>query len=348
MISDIKSLGYAITVVGPDYTDIEQINHLGVEFVCVKMNKTGVNPFADLIYVCRLWRLMRKLKPDVTLAYTIKPVIYGSIASKLAGIKNRNSMITGAGYLFTSTTWKAKLLKKFTLGLYKIGLSASERVIFQNRDDKIEFIENKLVRATKTYVVNGSGVNMEKFTPLPLPRNITFFMLGRLLYSKGVIEYLKAAEIVKSQHPCVKFGLLGKLEPSMQDGIKEYEIRPYIEAGVVDLYGETRDVKVYYSNCSVFVLPSWREGTPRSVLEAMSMGRPIITTDTQGCRETVINNLNGFLVPTKDYKTLAKRMLDFINNPLLIERMGKESLELCKDKFDVKKVNKNMIKIMKL
>lgn len=348
LISDIKSLGYEVIVVGPDYTDLERINQLGVDFVCVKMNKTGVNPFADLVYVFKLWRLIRKIKPDVTFGYTIKPVIYGSIASKLAGVKNINSMITGAGYLFTSHTLKARVLKQFTLGLYKIGLSMSDHVIFQNNDDKTEFIENRLVNVEKTSVVNGSGVNMEKFSPSPFPQNIIFFMLGRLLYSKGVVEYLKAADFVKSQHPDVRFVLLGKLELSMQDGIKECDIQPYIDRGIIDLCGETNDVRSYYSQCSVFVLPSWREGTPRSVLEAMSMCRPIITTDTQGCRETVIDNVNGFLVPPKDYIALADRMLKFIEDPSMIRRMGEQSLQLCKDKFDVKKVNIDMIKNMEL
>lgn len=348
LISEIKNLGYEVTVIGPDYTDIDKLNKLGVEFVCVKMNKTGVNPLADLIYIFKLWRLMLKLKPDTTLGYTIKPVIYGSIASKLSGIRSINSMITGVGYLFTSQTRKAKLLKRLTLGLYKIGLSVSDRIIFQNRDDKEEFIENGLVKRDKTFVVNGSGVNMDKFSPSPLPQDITFFMLGRLLYSKGVIEYLKASELVKVRFPDVKFILLGKLEPSMQDGIKEHEIQHYIDKGIVELHGETNDVRAYYSSCSVFVLPSWREGTPRSVLEAMSMGRPIITTDTQGCRETVIDNVNGFLVPVKDHESLAERMLRFINNPSLIGSMGQKSLQLCKNKFDVKKVNREMLKIMDL
>lgn len=173
-------------------------------------------------------------------------------------------------------------------------------------------------------------------------------MLGRLLYSKGVIEYLKASALVKAQHPDVKFILLGKLEPSMQDGIKEHEIQYYIDKRIIELYGETSDVRSHYSQCSVFVLPSWREGTPRSVLEAMSMGRAIITTDTQGCRETVIDKVNGFLVPIKDHQTLTDKMLEFINNPSLIESMGQRSLLLCEDKFDVKKVNNKMIKIMNL
>ena len=348
LISDIKDCGYEVVVVGPDYNEIERINQLGVTFVCVKMDKTGVNPFADFVYVFKLWRLMQKIKPDVTLGYTIKPVIYGSIASKLAGIKNINSMITGAGYLFTSQTRKAKFLKKITLSLYKVGLSASDHVIFQNKDDKTEFIENKLVKADKTHIVNGSGVNMEKFHPTPLPQNITFFMLGRLLHSKGIIEYLKASELVKSQHPGVRFILLGQLEPTMPDGIKEQELQYYIDRGIVELFAETNDVRPYYSQCSVFVLPSWREGTPRSVLEAMSMGRPIITTDTQGCRETVIENNNGFLVPPKDYNTLADKMLEFVNNISLIERMGQQSLKLCKEKFEVRKVNQSMINIMGL
>lgn len=173
-------------------------------------------------------------------------------------------------------------------------------------------------------------------------------MLGRLLYSKGAMEYLKAAEIIKAHYPQVRFMLLGNIVTDMQDGIKAQEIEPYLDNGIVELLGETDHVIPYYNQCSVFVLPSYREGTPRSVLEAMAMGRPIITTDTQGCRETVVDGLNGYLVPIKDPVAVASAMERFILNPQSIDSMGKKSLALCEEKFEVSKVNADMIEIMEL
>lgn len=348
LIEQIRLKGYEVLVTGPNRKDVEKIEALGARFVEIPMNKNGVNPLADLKYLFRLYKLMRKEKPVCTLGYTIKPVIYGAIAARFAGVGNICSMITGAGYLFISENLKAKVLKQISFVLYRIGLACAGKVIFQNPDDRKEFVAHKLVESTKCYTVNGSGVNMWKFQPILLPDTITFFMLGRLLHSKGVMEYLEAAEMVKARYPHVRFILLGNIVTDMQDGISAEQIAPYTEKGIVELLGETDDVIRYYSECSVFVLPSYREGTPRSVLEAMAMGRPIITTDTQGCRETVVDSRNGYLVPVNDSVSVASAMERFIIHPELIESMGKKSLELCREKFEVSKVNAEMIRIMSI
>lgn len=348
LIEQIREKGYEVLVTGPNREHVDKIEALGARFVEIPMNKNGVNPLADLVYLFRLYTLMRKEKPVCSLGYTIKPVIYGAIAARLAGVNRVNSMITGAGFLFISKSWKARLLKQVSFMLYRIGLFCADAVIFQNPDDRKEFVAHRLVKAAKCHTVNGSGVNMQKFHIVPFPDTITFFMLGRLLYSKGVMEYLKAAKIVKQRYPQVRFMLLGNVVTDMQDGIKEEEIKPYIEKGIVELLGETENVTRYYARCSVFVLPSYREGTPRSVLEAMAMGRPVITTDTQGCRETVKNGENGYLVPIKDAEVVAEAMERFIRNPQQIESMGQAGLALCKEKFEVSKVNDRMVEIMKI
>lgn len=348
LITQIRQGGYEVIVTGPNREHIDKIEALGARFIEIPMNKNGINPLADLKYTFQLYELMRKERPVCTLGYTIKPVIYGAIAAKLAGVGNINSMITGAGYLFISESRKARMLKRISFLLYRIGLACAHKVIFQNPDDRKEFTAHKLVSPEKCHVVNGSGVNMRKFHPSPLPSTITFFMLGRLLYSKGAMEYLKAAEIIKARYPRVRFMLLGNIVTDMQDGIKAQEIEPYLDNGIVELLGETDHVIPYYNQCSVFVLPSYREGTPRSVLEAMAMGRPIITTDTQGCRETVVDGENGYLVPIKDPVAVASAMERFILNPQSIDSMGKKSLALCEEKFEVSKVNADMIEIMEL
>ncbi len=348
LIKAIKAQGYEVLVTGPDKTDVEKIETLGARFIEISLNKTGTSVKADLDYLKALTKLMKEEQPDATLGYTSKPVIYGSIAAKRAGVKSINCMVTGGGYTFTSKTVKAKLLGIIVRNLYRISLCKSNHVIFQNKDDLKEFCDKKLVKKEKCYVVNGSGVNMEKFMPQDYPKETTFFMLSRLLKSKGVMEYLKAAEIVKKEYPNTKFYLLGKYEDSMQDGIDKNIIKEYEDKQIVERFEETDNVVPYYQKASVYVLPSYREGTPRTVLEAMACARPIITTDTNGCRDTVIDGKNGFIVPVKDVDALAKAMKKFIENPELIKTMGLESLEYCKEKFDVNKVNKDMLNIMNI
>lgn len=348
LIKAIMAKGYEVVVTGPDRIDVDRIEALGARFVEIPVNKTGTSIKGDLKYYKALKTLFLKEKPDVVLSYTVKAVIYGSLAASAAGVPNINAMITGGGYTFIATSLKARILGFIVRTLYKRALSKVHRVIFQNPDDLREFCDSGLVSETKCHVVNGSGVNMERFTSEPLPAQPTFFMLSRLLRSKGVMEYLQAAKVVKEKHPEARFCLLGKFETAMQDAIPQEEIMPYLESGIVERFEETNDVRPYYAQCSVYVLPSYREGTPRTVLEAMAMGRPIITTDTNGCRETVENGKNGFLVPVKSVDALVTAMTNFIDNSSLVESMGKTSRTLAEEKYDVRKVNAEILKITEI
>ena len=348
LIKRIIGLGYEVIVTGPDQTDVDKIEALGARFVEIPMNKTGTSVFGDLKYCKRLTALFKQEKPDVTLGYTVKPVIYGAIAAKRAKVPNINSMITGGGYVFIAKTLKAKVIGVIVKMLYRIGLRKATHVIFQNPDDLNEFCDRKLVKREKCSFVNGSGVNLEKFEKAPYPEQTAFFMLSRLLKSKGVCEYLEAAKKVKQQYPNTKFYILGKYEFEMQDAVDKDYVERFISDGIIERFEETSDVRPYYAMCSVYVLPSYREGTPRTVLEAMAMGRPIITTDTQGCRETVEDGKNGFLVPIKNAQAVADKMIWFIEHPESVPTMGEESLLLVNEKFDVNKVNDNMIRIMEL
>ncbi len=332
-------------VTGPDTTDIDKIKALGVNFFKIPMRKNGISIIEDINYCLRLYRLMRIQKPNITLGYTIKPVVYSAIAARLAGVKAIIGMVTGAGYTFISGSPKARALGKLVSLLYKVGLACCSRVIFQNTDDRDEFVQRGLVKAGKCHVVNGSGVNMEYFIPTPIPEQLTFFMLSRLLKNKGVLEYLQAAKLVKQTHPEARFMLLGSYD-SLQDALSREQIEIYFSDNIVERFDETADVRPWYSQCSVYVLPSYREGTPRTVLEAMATGRPIITTDTNGCRQTLQDGVNGFLVPVRDVNALAEKMLWFIAHPEQIEPMGRESLRICREKFDVNEVNREMLRIL--
>ena len=348
LIKEIITKGYEVIVTGPDMTDIDKIEALGARFMEIPMNKTGTSVIGDIKYCRALTKLLKAEQPDATLGYTVKPCVYGAIAAKRAKVKSINSLVTGGGYTFTATSLKARVLGLIVRTLYRYGFSKADHVIFQNSDDLNEFTEKGLVNREKCSFVNGSGVNMKQFEPAPFPETITFFMLSRLLKSKGVQEYLEAAKQVKQNHPEVRFCLLGKYETAMQDALDREYVESFIHDGIIERFEETSDVRPYYAMCSVYVLPSYREGTPRTVLEAMAMGRPIITTDTQGCRETVKDGVNGFLVPVKDSKSVADKMNWYIENPERIARMGAASRDYCAEKFDVNKVNAEMMCIMKL
>lgn len=348
LVKAIIAAGYEVIVTGPDQTDVDMITALGARFVEVPVNKNGTSFFGDLKFCKRLYSLMRAEKPDVTLGYTIKPVVYGALAAKLAGVKRSYGMITGGGYTFTAKTAKAKVLGVIVRMLYRVGLACLKGIIFQNPDDLEEFTKKGLAPKSKCSMVHGSGINIETFMPQPYPEKIRFFMLSRLLKSKGVREYLRAAEIVKKEYPDVEFGILGKYETEMQDAIPAAEIERYFSSGIVQRYDETNDVLPYYRACSVYVLPSYREGTPRTVLEAMACARPIITTDTNGCRDTVKDGETGYLVPIENAEAVADAMKKFIEKSELIEQYGKASRAYCAEKFDVKKVNADMLRIMEI
>ena len=348
LVKEIISRGYDVIVIGPDQTDVDRIEALGARFYEIPMNKTSTNVFRDLKYCRELTAFLKKEKPDATLGYTVKPCIYGAIAAKCAGVKSINSLVTGGGYTFTATSVKAWVLGVIVRMLYRIGFSKADHVIFQNEDDLNEFCDRGLLKRGKCSFVNGSGVNLTYFEQAPMPEKFGFFMLSRLLKSKGVREYLEAARMVKEKYPQAKFYLLGKYETAMQDALERDYVEVFIRDGIIERFDETSDVRPYYAMCSVYVLPSYREGTPRTVLEAMAMGRPIITTDTQGCRGTVQDGVNGFLVPVKDSRAVAEKMIWCYEHSEKISEMGRQSLHYVHEKFDVNNVNADMIRIMNL
>jgi len=328
--------------------DVEtQLKAMGASYRSIPLNRTGLNPFRDLALFFKLKRLLKEEKPGYLFCYTAKPVIYGSLAALFNRQVRVFVMITGLGYAFVADSWKGLLLQKLVIYLYRIALSGSEKVFFQNPDDQEEFLKFKITRREKMALINGSGVNTSYFSPVPLPeKQICFLMIARLLREKGVTEYIEAAEIVKQRHPEVRFVLIGWSFEENPSAIGQDQVKKWKQEGNVEIYGETNDVRPYISDSSVYVLPSYREGTPRTVLEAMSMGRPIITTDVPGCRETVIEGRNGYLVPVKDVSALVEAMEKFILKPELLNHMGIESRKLAEQKYDVHKVNRVINKEM--
>jgi len=328
----------------------EKIEKMGVIVHEVRLNRTDLNPFLNLIYLLDIARTLWKIKPDYVLSYTIKPVIYGLLAAKILGINHRFALITGLGSVFNGGKNRTnKLLLLIVSTLYKISLFFSKAVMFQNPDDRALFGQYKIVCPNKSYVVNGSGVDLSFYKFAKPPSKITFLLLSRLLNSKGVGVYFEAAKILKKRYPKIKFCLAGEIDALNKDSISRIELNSLIESDVINYYGQLSDVRSAIADCSVFVLPSfYREGVPRSILEAMSMGKAIITTKTPGCKETVTDGENGYLIQPESVLELSMSMMKFIDKPALVEKMGIKSREMAEIKYDVHKVSKEMLKIMRI
>lgn len=314
----------------------------------VPLRRTGTNPISDFKTLWAMRHLMLSIQPDAVLGYTIKPVIYGTLAAWLTKVPQRFALITGLGYAFTGeATGLRSLVRSLVQGLYKIALNQAHKVFFQNPDDKALFIQlGLLISGKPSVVVNGSGVDIANFCLSPLPSGPPHFLLiARLLGDKGVREFALAAQHIKSLHPDVQFSLAGWIDEN-PDAIRQAELDQWVQAGTVNYLGRLQDVRTAIAQCSVYVLPSYREGTPRTVLEAMAMGRAIITTDAPGCRETVIEGDNGFLVPVKSVDALVQAMQHFIDKPDLVARMGARGRKLAEEKYDVHKVNSVMLREM--
>tara|TARA_B110000211_G_scaffold234230_1_gene302986 strand:+ start:1458 stop:2573 length:1116 start_codon:yes stop_codon:yes gene_type:complete len=338
-----SSLSVTIITKPLDKNQKIKLESLGVDSEHVDFSRNGLNPATDLKTLFNLFLKFRAIQPDIILAYTIKPIIWGGLASRLYKT-NFYSLITGLGFAFQGDSFKRKLLTKLVVFLYKIALKNSKAVIFQNTNNRDVFVSKGIVELSKTHIVNGSGVNLEKYNVENLPRSgIKFLCLSRLLGEKGLREYAEAAKIVKDKFPDVRFDLVGP-EDSSPDAILLNEVNSW--SGYINYKGSAADVRPYIKDSHVYVLPSYHEGLPRSTLEAMSMGRPVLTTNAVGCKETVEEGVNGFMVPVGSIIKLAEKMIWYIENKDKIQSMGEESRRIVENKFDVHKVNKEMLQIL--
>jgi glycosyltransferase involved in cell wall biosynthesis len=275
----------------------------------------------------------------------VKPVVAAALAGRAERVPKIVSLITGAGYAFTGGRELKRVVSRIAASLlYRAALKRSDVIVFQNRDDERLFRRLALVAVGReTHIVNGSGIDLRQFSPVPLPARPSFLMIARLLKDKGIREFADAAARVKAEHPKVAIALVGYLDPS-PDSITEAEMDELVRRGI-DFKGRLADVRPAIADCSVYVLPSYREGTPRSVLEAMAMGRAIITTDAPGCRETVIDGANGFLVPPRDADALYHAMMHFVRDPDHVPTMGRESRRIAEAKYDVTRVNQELLRL---
>ncbi|MBN2021475.1 MAG: glycosyltransferase family 4 protein [Pirellulales bacterium] len=357
-----------------------QLASWGVQYFPIHVARAGMNPLADALTLFDLFRIMRRVRPDMVLAYTIKPVVYAALAARLAGVRSVYSLITGLGYTFMDgTSPRQRLAGRLARLLYGVSLSRSRRVFFQNPDDAATFVDAGLVASDRVVAVNGSGVDLDHFPFVGLDHAsgsqgggetrrktnspVRFLLIARLLRDKGIREYVAAARIVKCRYPWAEFHLIGPFD-SNPAGLQPDEVRQWQNEGTIRYHGPQSDVRPFLRDCHVYVLPSYREGTPRTVLEAMATGRAVITTDAPGCRETVRHEApwladeerresdrlkigeNGILVPVKDADALAAAMEYCIENPEQIALMGRAGRRYAEERYDVRQVNAVMLREM--
>lgn len=348
LLANLAEAGYEVHIAAPGLLTENvlrvEMEKRGFHVHNVPLQRTGMNPVGDFRTLIAYFCLLYKLRPSIILAYTIKPVIYGIFIGTILGIPKRFALITGLGFTFGQTgSVLSNLSKSIARKLYTVSLRGANKVFFQNTDDRKLFCElNILKKEVPSFVLNGSGVDLGKYQPAPLPSCTVFLMIARLLGAKGVREYVHAAQEVKKRYPLVEFTLVGWVDDN-PDSISQAELDSWIDEGTIQFKGYMTDVRSAIADCSVFVLPSYREGVPRTVLEAMAMGRAIITTNVPGCRETVLDDYNGYLVPAQSASSLVKAMVAFVEDQNKSRRMGENSRILAVEKFDVHCVNGNML-----
>lgn len=342
-----------------EYTkeQLSELESLGAIPVTYKMSRGGLNPLADLRSMLDLKKKIANIQPNAVFSYFTKPVIYGTLAAKLAKVAKIFGMIEGLGTPFTipknGLTTKVKLIQKVQIFLYHLAFPLLDKIIFLNPDDPVDLIKKHKIKHKRDAIamLGAIGLNLDQYPYQKWDEQqpISFIFIARLLAEKGIFEYVAAAKLVKEQYPESVFTVIGGLDAENPNALKKHELDELVASNVIDYPGFVTNVAERIQKSSVFVLPSYyREGVPRSTQEAMAIGRPVITTDVPGCRETVINGVNGFLVPKWNPEALAEKMIYFIENSEEINQMGQESYKIALEKFDANKVNRKLCKLLSI
>ncbi|MCC7320680.1 MAG: glycosyltransferase family 4 protein [Rubellimicrobium sp.] len=352
LMADMVAAGHEVLALSPDHDDTSRaaLAGIGVQAVDCPMSRSGTNPLRELGTILRIRRALRLHRPDLSFGYFIKPVIYGTLGAAMAGVPQRFGLYAGLGFAFTDEAAQGarrRLLQRVIAALARLSARFARRIMFQNPDDMAEFIARGIVGPDKAVLVGATGVDLGDWAPAPLPEGpVTFVLAARLLRDKGIGEYAEAARLVRQTHPQARFLLLGK-DDHNPAAIPRPEVEGWVREGLIEWPGHV-PVRPWLAQAHVFVLPSYREGVPRSTQEAMAMGRAIITTDAPGCRETVVDGANGLLVPVRDAPALATAMRRLADDPALVAAMGVQSRRLAEERFDVRRQNRRMLDVMGL
>lgn len=317
------------------------------ELLGISMSRKGMNPLAEIRSILDFYRLYKQEKPELVHHFTIKPVIYGTIAARLAGVPKVVNSITGLGFVFTSSSLKAKILGILVKTLYRLCFASRKvNVIFQNLDDRAFFVAKGMIGEERGYLVEGSGVDVHKFTPnVTENKSPKIFIASRLLIEKGIYEFMDAIADLKARGLQFEAVIAGDIDPGNPGSITEAQVNSWKASGSVTFLGFQKDMVELLKTTDIACLPSYREGLPMSLLEAMAAGKPLVTTDAPGCRATVRDGRNGFLVPPKESQPLANALAKLIENPELREKMGKQSRLLAVELFSKEKITSEIIKV---
>lgn len=341
LIKKLQENGFNVSVIAFDDDYKTEIVKLNVDFYCIEEDNRGLNPFRILSLRAKYKKLIHQIEPDAVFTFMLKPNTFGVMAAKSEGIKNIYSMVEGAGDVFIRNSIKWKIIRFVVCALYKQAFKSSKKVFFLNNEDKAEFIERKLVLESQCEVIHGIGVDLEKFAFKPLQNDRNFLMVARMLETKGIYEYCKCARIVKQKYPNAVFNYLGA-----EGTVKIVDIQEYVDDGSINYLGTTRDVRPYLENCALLLLSSYREGMPMSIMEAEAVGRAIITSNNIGCRDTVIDGYNGFLINQKDFEAMAEKCIWAIENFDKIKEMGLNARKFAEERFDSNLINKHICEEM--
>jgi glycosyltransferase involved in cell wall biosynthesis len=336
LISALQRRGFRVIALAPPDSYSDRFAGLGVEYVPIEMDKKGVSPARDLMLLARYYRILRRLKPDVFLGYTAKPNVYGSLAAQALGIKVVNN-VSGLGTAFI----REGLLTRIVSALYRLAFRRSATIFFQNEEDRDLFVARRLVAPERARLLPGSGIDLDRFTPAAARAGgpFVFLLIARLLWDKGVREYVEAARIVRRQMPDARFQLLGFLDVENRTAVPRSEVEAWVDEGLIEYLGVSDDVRPQIAAADCVVLPSYREGLPRTLLEAAAMARPLIATDAPGCRQVVRDGVNGRLCAVRDAASLAEAMLAMLRTPADERlRMGAAARRIAETEYDEKVV----------
>lgn len=341
LIEELKCRGHEIVVIAQDDLFAQDVRALGVTFYCARQNNRSVNPLSFLQYKTQLRRYIEKEAPDVVFTFQLKPNVFGIPAARAAGVERIFGMVEGAGDVFIHNSLKWKLIRFGVCKLYRYAFKFAKNVFFLNQDDQNEFMSRKLVAEHKCRIIPGIGVDLERFAQKPIHNNRNFLMIARMIRTKGVLEYCNCARKVKQQYPDARFDYLGH-----ESELKVADIQEYIDDSSVNYLGTVKDVRPNLEDASVLLLPSYREGMPMSIMEAEATGRAVITSDSVGCRETVVDGYNGFVLPCGDYEAMAEKCVYMIEHPGELIRMGENSRRLAEERFDQRRINSSLVEIL--
>lgn len=342
----LRASGWEVVLVSPSGDYVKRIEEHGFRWAEWQVGRQTVNPFGELRNLLKLRDVFQREQPDLIHLHTIKPVLYGSLAARLAGLKAIVRSVTGRGYVFLGTDLRARLLRPIVKGVYRFFLRAGGGVtIFENQADLDYFVNEGLIRADRATLIEGVGVDTEHYRPLPEPEGVlTVLLAGRLLWDKGVGEFVEAARQLKAKMEA-RFILVGENDAGNPANIEKSVLEGWVKEGVLEWWGWQSDMRAVFAACHVVALPSYGEGIPTVLLEAAACGRAIIATDVSGCRDVVRNEVNGLLVPVKESQPLADALERLLSDASLRYKMGTAGRALMEERFSDKHINEQTIQL---